>query len=137
MYHWAIYITGGQFLSGSGEIKIYGSTGPVNATQEISETVYKPAVTSTTIKAPANLLKWESITFNIGENTTATVAVSQQGMPTYTFQFNGPMSNAEIPLSYLNLLPDKDLVVTFTVMPQNYWYGASVDNVKVKYSVRK
>ena len=137
MYDWAIYVTGGQFLSGSGEIKIYGSTGPVTATQEISETVYKPAVTSTTIKAPANLLKWESITFNIGENTTATVAVSQQGMPTYTFQFNGPMSNAEIPLSYLNLLPDKDLVVTFTVMPQNYWYGASVDNVKVKYSVRK
>lgn len=137
MYDWAIYVTGGQFLSGSGEIKIYGSTGPVAATQEIFETVYKPAVTSTTIKAPANLLKWESITFNIGENTTATVAVSQQGMPTYTFQFNGPMSNAEIPLSYLNLLPDKDLVVTFTVMPQNYWYGASVDNVKVKYSVRK
>jgi len=137
MYDWAIYVTGGQFFSDSGEIEIYGSTGTVNATQEISETVYKPAVTSTTIKAPANLLKWESITFNIGENTTATVAVSQQGMPTYTFQFNGPMSNAEIPLSYLNLLPDKDLVVTFTVMPQNYWYGASVDNVKVKYSVRK
>ena len=103
----------------------------------ISETVYKPVVTSTTIKAPTNLLKWESITFNVGENTTATVAISQQGMPTYTFQFNGPMSNAEIPLSYLNLLPDKDLVVTFTVTPQNYWYGASVDNVKVKYSVRK
>jgi len=136
MYHWAIYVKGGQLVSG-GEIKIYGSTGPVTATQEIFETVYKPAVTSTTIKAPANLLKWESITFNIEENTTATVAVSQQGMPTYTFQFNGPMSNAEIPLSYLNLLPDKDLVVTFTVMPQNYWYGASVDNVKVKYSVRK
>jgi len=137
MYDWAIYVTGGQFLSGSGEIKIYGSTGLVNATQEIFETVYKPAVTSTTIKAPANLLKWESITFNIEENTTATVAVSQQGMPTYTFQFNGPMFNAEIPLSYLNLLPDKDLVVTFTVTPQNYWYGAKVDNVKVKYSVRK
>ena len=137
MYDWAIYVTGGQFLSGSGEIKIYGSTGLVNATQEIFETVYKPAVTSTIIKAPANLVKWESITFNIEENTTATVAVSQQGMPTYTFQFNGPMSNAEIPLSYLNLLPDKDLVVTFTVTPQNYWYGAKVDNVKVKYSVRK
>lgn len=137
MYDWAIYVTGGQFLSGSGEITIYGSTGPVDATQVISETVYKPVVTSTTIKAPTNLLKWESITFNVGENTTATVAISQQGMPTYTFQFNGPMSNAEIPLSYLNLLPDKDLVVTFTVMPQNYWYGASVDNVKVKYSVRK
>jgi len=137
MYHWAIYVTGGQFFSGSGEITIYGSTGPVDATQVISETVYKPVVTSTTIKAPTNLLKWESITFNVGENTTATVAISQQGMPTYTFQFNGPMSNAEIPLSYLNLLPDKDLVVTFTVTPQNYWYGASVDNVKVKYSVRK
>jgi len=137
MYDWAIYVTGGQFLSGSGEIQIYGSTGTVTATQEISETVYKPAVTSTTIKAPANLLKWESITFNIGENTTATVAISQQGVPTYTFQFNGPMSNAEIPLSYLDLLPDKDLVVTFTVTPQNYWYGASVDKVKVKYSVRK
>jgi len=137
MYDWAIYVTGGQFLSGSGEITIYGSTGPVDATQVISETVYKPVVTSTTIKAPTNLLKWESITFNVGENTTATVAISQQGMPTYTFQFNGPMSNAEIPLSYLNLLPDKDLVVTFTVTPQNYWYGASVDNVKVKYSVRK
>lgn len=137
MYDWAIYLTGGQFLSGSGEINIYGSTGLVNTTQEISETVYRPAVTSTTIKAPANLLRWESITFNIGENTTATVAISQQGVPTYTFQFNGPMSNAEIPLSYLNLLPDKDLVVTFTVTPQNYWYGASVDKVKVKYSVRK
>lgn len=137
MYDWAIYVTGGQFFSDSGEIEIYGSTGTVNATQEISETVYKPAVTSTTIKAPANLLRWESITFNIGENTTATVAISQQGVPTYTFQFNGPMSNAEIPLSYLNLLPDKDLVVTFTVTPQNYWYEASVDKVKVKYSVRK
>jgi len=136
MYDWAIYVTGGQFFS-EGKINIYGSTGTVNATQEISETVYKPAVTSTTIKAPANLLRWESITFNIGENTTATVAISQQGVPTYTFQFNGPMSNAEIPLSYLNLLPDKDLVVTFTVTPQNYWYEASVDKVKVKYSVRK
>ena len=136
MYDWAIYVTGGQFFS-EGKINIYGSTGTVNATQEISETVYKPAVTSTTVKAPANLLRWESITFNIGENTTATVAISQQGVPTYTFQFNGPMSNAEIPLSYLNLLPDKDLVVTFTVTPQNYWYEASVDKVKVKYSVRK
>lgn len=136
MYDWAIYVTGGQFFS-EGKINIYGSTGTVNATQEISETVYKPAVTSTTVKAPANLLRWESITFNIEENTTATVAISQQGVPTYTFQFNGPMSNAEIPLSYLNLLPDKDLVVTFTVTPQNYWYEASVDKVKVKYSVRK
>jgi len=137
MYDWAIYVTGGQLLSGSGTISIYGSTGTVNATQEIFETVYKPAVTSTTIKVPPNLLKWESITFNVGENTTVTVAVSQQGMPTYTFQFNGPLANAEIPLSYLNLLPDEDLVVTFTVMPQNYWYSANVDNVSVKYSVRK
>jgi len=136
MYDWAIYITGGQFLSGTGEISIYGSNGAVTATHEIFETVYKPAVTSTTIKVPPNLLKWESITFNVGENTTVTVAVSQQGMPTYTFQFNGPLANAEIPLGYLNLLPD-NLVVTFTVMPQNYWYSANVDNVSVKYSVRK